>query len=342
VLLSAGQAQCTTSTLSVGSHAIVATYSGDNNYTGSSGSLTQVVNPVVTPTTTTLTSSLNPSIFGQAVTFTAMVSPSTGPTGTLAFTADGATLSGCGAVTLASAQAQCSTSTLAVGTHVIVATYSGDTNYSDSSGTLSQAVTSPGSGGSFTISAAPPEQYVKGGGQVSYTVTVTSVNGFAGSVTLTCAGQPSDGSCSFAQDTVTLSANGSAQTTMTVTTTTADAALVIALPSGVALAPLQAGPAVAGASTPAHKAGAGLRASETSAAAVLDFSGLAALLAGLLKRRKGARTVCLLALALLLLGMLSCGCPTTTHQTYTISITGTSGTQSASTSVALVVGQHQL
>ena len=38
-------AVCMTSTLAVGTDAIVATYSGDTNYSGSSGSLSQMVNP---------------------------------------------------------------------------------------------------------------------------------------------------------------------------------------------------------------------------------------------------------------------------------------------------------
>ena len=42
-------AVCPTSTLPVGTDAIVATYSGDSNYVGSSGMVTQIVNPVPTP-----------------------------------------------------------------------------------------------------------------------------------------------------------------------------------------------------------------------------------------------------------------------------------------------------
>ena len=46
VTLSSGEAQCITSSLGVGTDAIVATYSGDNNYAGSNGPLTQIVNPL--------------------------------------------------------------------------------------------------------------------------------------------------------------------------------------------------------------------------------------------------------------------------------------------------------
>ncbi len=57
----------------------------------------------MTPTTTTLVSSANPSTVGANVTFTATVTGSA-PTGSVGFTADGTTLTGCGAVALPSRQ----------------------------------------------------------------------------------------------------------------------------------------------------------------------------------------------------------------------------------------------
>jgi uncharacterized repeat protein (TIGR03803 family) len=93
-------------------------------------------------TTTVVTSTPNPSEVGQLVTLTATVSPSgpPAPTGTVSFTSNAVAISGCTAVPLTSLTAVCTTSTLAVGTDAIVATYSGDSNYSGSSGTLSQLV----------------------------------------------------------------------------------------------------------------------------------------------------------------------------------------------------------
>jgi len=68
----------------VGTHAISAIYSGDANFnTSTSPNLTQIVN--MGNTTTALTSSANPSVVGQNVTYTATVSPSTGPTGAVTF-----------------------------------------------------------------------------------------------------------------------------------------------------------------------------------------------------------------------------------------------------------------
>jgi hypothetical protein len=97
-------------------------------------------------TTTMLASSANPSTVGANVTFTATVTGNA-PTGSAAFTADGTTLSGCGAVALSgtgnSRTAQCSTSGLAVGTHSIVATYGGDgANSGSISAALAQVVNS--------------------------------------------------------------------------------------------------------------------------------------------------------------------------------------------------------
>jgi len=76
----AATASFSTSTLSVGTHAITATYGGSSTFAGStSNTVNQVVNKAAT--TTALTSSLNPSIFGQSVTFTAAVT--SGAPGTL-------------------------------------------------------------------------------------------------------------------------------------------------------------------------------------------------------------------------------------------------------------------
>jgi uncharacterized repeat protein (TIGR03803 family) len=106
---------------------------------GGCGTVFRLTGPHLIPTTTVVTSTPNPSEVGQLVTITATVSPS-GPTGTVDFTSNGAGISGCTAVPLNLEMAVCTTSTLAVGTDAIVATYSGDANYSGSSGTLSQLV----------------------------------------------------------------------------------------------------------------------------------------------------------------------------------------------------------
>jgi uncharacterized repeat protein (TIGR03803 family) len=127
--------------LSAGTDALTATYQGSATLAGStSNTVSQVVRPV--GSTTSVTGSPNPSTFGEEVTITATVGPSgpPAPAGTVGFTSNGTPISGCTAVTLSSQTAVCTTSTLAVGTDMIVATYSGDGNYTGSSGMLSQIV----------------------------------------------------------------------------------------------------------------------------------------------------------------------------------------------------------
>ena len=127
------QAICTTSSLPVGSNGISATYSGDTDYAGSSGVLTQpqVVNQI--PTTTTLVSSVNPSIHHQPVTFTATVSPTDGGGHVTFYTGTKAI---CTNVGLIGGKAPCTDSTLKVGPHAITAVYSGDTDYLGSTSSI--------------------------------------------------------------------------------------------------------------------------------------------------------------------------------------------------------------
>ena len=126
-----GQATFSTSSLATGSHNIKAVYGGDGNFAGSnSGTLKQTVQNIAT--TTTLSSSLNPSLVGQAVTFTAQVTSSSGgiPTGTVTFKDAGKTL---GTATLnASGQASFSTSALKKGSHKMTAVYGGNATFATS------------------------------------------------------------------------------------------------------------------------------------------------------------------------------------------------------------------
>ncbi len=95
-------------------------------------------------TTTTLSSSTNPALVGQNVTFTASVAPGSGtgpPTGSVAFSVDGTSAA---TVTLDdTAHASYSTTALSAGTHTVVASYSGDSNYATSGGSLTETITEP-------------------------------------------------------------------------------------------------------------------------------------------------------------------------------------------------------
>ncbi len=141
-LNSSGVAVLTYAGLPLGTDSLAAIYQGSATLAGSTSNL---VMQLVGAAMTTVTGSPNPSMFGDAVTITATVSPlapgGPPPTGTVSFASNGTAISGCTAVPLASSlTAACTTSTLAVGTDAIVATYSGDANYFGSSGTLAQLV----------------------------------------------------------------------------------------------------------------------------------------------------------------------------------------------------------
>jgi hypothetical protein len=127
----------TATQLAGGNHTITAGYNGDQNFSkSSSASVNQLVNPHATATT--LTAAPNPSIFGQPVKLTAIVSPTIGnvlPTGNVIFR-EGNTILGTGILAnvggVATATITTGANQLGVGVHVIVAAYSGDQDYSGS------------------------------------------------------------------------------------------------------------------------------------------------------------------------------------------------------------------
>ena len=159
LLNAAGKATFTTAALDLvaGSHNITATYSGDANYSNSSVSMNEVVNQL--GSTTLLIASANPTTYGQSVTFTATVNASVGaPTGTVTFL-DGGVVLGSGMLN-AAGQATFTTAALdlVAGSHNITATYSGDANYSNSSGTVNETVNQSSSTTSV-IALANPTTY---------------------------------------------------------------------------------------------------------------------------------------------------------------------------------------
>jgi hypothetical protein len=136
-----GKATFTTTTLMPGSHNITAVYSGDVHFNGSTSPVSSVTIRKAS-TSTSLVSSLTPSNYGNSVTFTATVSTAAAglgtPTGTVTFK-DGKVILGVIALD-GSGQAKYGTAALSWGKHSIIATYSGDGNYSSSSDRLSQQV----------------------------------------------------------------------------------------------------------------------------------------------------------------------------------------------------------
>jgi hypothetical protein len=132
-------------------YAYVATYSGDANYASTTAQFTVVVRDA---SSTALASSLNPSKVGQSVTFTASVTSSGTPTGTVTFH-DGKTTLGSGTVG-SDGRATLTTAALAQGTHTIAADYGGDTAFDPSSSILRQTVNAAAA----PVANAGPDQSV--------------------------------------------------------------------------------------------------------------------------------------------------------------------------------------
>jgi Bacterial Ig-like domain (group 3)/FG-GAP-like repeat len=178
-------AACTTSSLAGGNHAITATYGNDTNFSASSGFVTQTVNKAGGTMTLTSSSTNNTSTVNQAVTFTVSITPSTGNTnvplsGTVTLTDNGGAVAGCTvSFNTSTGKATCTTSSLALGTHPIAATYSNDPSYSFSPAPLSQIVNQAQS--SVTVSSSANPSTVNA--PVTFTATITPNP--SGSVSLT-------------------------------------------------------------------------------------------------------------------------------------------------------------
>jgi hypothetical protein len=192
-LSSTGVATFATSTLSAGTHSIVAAYQGDaNDQPASSSTLQQVVER---SSSITLTSSQNPLQTLSPVTITATVANggTTVPTGTVTFMQD--TVAVATTALNAAGVATLPIATLPVGTHTFTATYSGDTiDLASSSPTLSETVQLRPTTDALTTSATS----LTGGQQItlisvvrwtgsSATTPTGTVNFLSGSVTLASA-----------------------------------------------------------------------------------------------------------------------------------------------------------
>jgi hypothetical protein len=139
-----GIATLITSALAIGTHNLSAAYGGDNNFrTSTSGPLSLSVNQA-TPTIS-LSLSPAPSSALQPVTLTAIVAAPSGnvnhPSGTVTFFDGGTAL---GTVNLDnSGTAALTTSSLAVGTHTLIAVYNGNTNFAGVTSSPDSQVVNP-------------------------------------------------------------------------------------------------------------------------------------------------------------------------------------------------------
>jgi len=222
-LSSSGTLSGTPTAAGASSFTVTVTDSSTGSYTGSQA-YALTVN--MAPTTTTLSvsnSSLNP---GQSVTLTATVTAAAGmPTGTVSFY-DGTTLLGTAPLNTSGVATLSTTSLSAGATHVITATYSGDSNFLTSTTTASTSVVVAPLDFTLTLSG-PAIQTAVPGSAISYQVVVDPLYGsYAGPVSFTVSGLPAGATATF--DPATVAANGGKQT---ITVTIQTAALAAARPA---------------------------------------------------------------------------------------------------------------
>lgn len=159
------------STIGLGNHTVQAIYNGDADYSTSTSSAVtfRVRNPLL-PTTTTEVATPSTAVAGQTVTLSADVSAGSGTdpvTGTVAFS-DGTQLLGEIAVD-GSGHASLDTDALAVGSHTIVATYSGDDVYNGSASTPASVTVARAD---VQVGLTTPDDHTVTGQAVSFTATV--------------------------------------------------------------------------------------------------------------------------------------------------------------------------
>jgi hypothetical protein len=209
---SSGVATFSTTTLAAGAHSLKAVYSGNPGLTGStSNTFAETISPLVS-TATALTAAPSPVDDGQSVMLTATVSPApTGSSlGTVSFY-NGSTLLGTGTVN-ASGVATFPTTSLPAGILRLTAVYSGNSGFAASTSSPFTETVNPG----YTVKDPPHPFTVAQGGTVAIKVTVPPLGGaFNQPVTLSATELPPGATASFNPATVTPGAAG-APTVMTI------------------------------------------------------------------------------------------------------------------------------
>jgi hypothetical protein len=219
---------------------------------------------------------------------------------------DGVTVIGTG--TVSGGKATFTTSSLTQGSHAITAVYSGDTNYTTaSSAVLTQIITAPPVVADYNVSSNTLRQLIPPGASATYNIIINSMSApFTNLVTLSATGLPPGATYTFTPASVTPGAGG------------ATSSFSVSVPSQTA---------------------SNLR---TGSMAPFVLAGLTLPWMWLRRKTSGPpRLLLWLLLSLVTLGsVVGCGVGgyfSQSEQTYTITVTGTSGSLTRSTTVTLTV-----
>lgn len=155
----------------------------------------------------TLTSLPNPSTSGAPVTFTASIGGGvTEATGTVTLNEGDTVL---GSATPDHGVATITVSSLSVGAHNLTAAFAGDSGHAASVSDIYQQVVND-----FRLDSPTPVITDRSGRPATFSVPLTSIDGFAGTVNFTCSGLPSGATCSV--NPITASANTTVYVPLTV------------------------------------------------------------------------------------------------------------------------------
>lgn len=202
---STGTASFNDSSLAVGTHSVVASYSGDTNDAGSSSSaLSQVITAI--PTTTALgvasTGGSSPAVILVATT---LGTSGPVPTGTITFTSGSTTI---GSAQLDSSGVATMNPDLAPGNYSIIASYGGDSIHSPSQSAAVSVSTTPIG---FSVIVDPPKLTLVSGQNGTVQVTITATTGFSDTIGMGCLTLPPAVNCHFSSNSVKV-ASGQSQT----------------------------------------------------------------------------------------------------------------------------------
>lgn len=160
-------------------------------------------------------------VAGNGTTYTATVTPTNGFSGTVNFSVSGLPSGASGSFNPTSVGGSgSSTLTVTTSTSATPGTYT--LTITGISGNLTNSATATlvvNAAPDFSIVTTPSSQSVNPGANTSYTATITALNGFAGTVNFSVSGLPSGATGSFSPGSV----NGSGSSTLTVSTTTGTA-----------------------------------------------------------------------------------------------------------------------
>jgi len=175
-----GAATLSATSLAVGTHSISASYGGDSKDNGSvSQTVSVVVGQSTVGTSTSLSASATQLTLGQSETFTAKVAPQSGsnvPTGTVTFL-DGTTTLGTSSLS-GSGTAIFTTTALAAGTHLIVASYGGASKDSSSaSSAVSVVVTAVQGAAATTTTLSASSTQLLPSQSITFTAAVAPQSG---------------------------------------------------------------------------------------------------------------------------------------------------------------------